>query len=222
MTTRLVLWRHGITDWNERGIFQGQADIPLNERGSAQAAQAARALAAMGPDAIYCSPMIRAQQTAAKVVALTGLEPVIDPRLAEIDVGTWVGRGLAEVPVLDAEAGAALMGGRDFRRSPTGETMTEVGARVGECLRELASQHAGETVLVVSHGGAIRMGIVAVLGWSYQMGIALGGMTNCGWSRLCWQGGGGDSGAPQSAGRWRLEVYNHAPAFDMLGTNAGR
>jgi len=195
--TRLVLWRHGVTDWNERGIFQGQEDIPLNERGHAQAATAAPFLAGMEPAAIYCSPMVRTRQTAQPVINLIGIEPTIDARLAEIDVGTWVGYNLSDVSILDPEAGRAQAAGRDFRRSPTGETMTEVAARVGECLRQIADAHDGETVLIVSHGGAIRMGIVNLMGWTYETAIGLGGMTNCAWSRVNRRGG-----------RWRLDTYN--------------
>jgi len=206
--TRLVLWRHGVTDWNEQGIFQGRADIPLNEKGLAQAAAVAPSLAAMKPVAIYCSPMIRARQTAQPLVDLTGLDPVIDDRLAEIDVGTWVGRSLSDVATLDPEAGALMIGGHDYRRSPTGETMTEVGLRVGECLREIAAEHDGGTVLIASHGGAIRMGIVNLMGWQYETAIGLGGMANCAWSRVNRRGG-----------HWRLDTYNCAVIPNLPGAD---
>ena len=195
--TRLVLWRHGVTDWNEQGLFQGRADIPLNDKGLAQATAVAPVLAAMSPVAVYCSPMVRARQTAQPLAGLTGLTPVIDDRLAEIDVGTWVGHSVRDVAVLDPAAGEAMMTGRDYRRSLTGETMTEVGLRVGACLRQMALDHDGETVLIVSHGGAIRMGVVNMLGWTYEMASALGGMANCAWSRLNRRSSG-----------WRLDTYN--------------
>jgi len=195
--TRLVLLRHGVTDWNERNVFQGQEDIPLNERGLAQASAVAPYLAGLQPTAIYCSPMVRTRQTAQPVIDLIGIEPTIDARLAEIDVGTWVGYNLADVSVLDPEAGRAQAAGKDFRRSPSGETMTEVGARVGECLRQVAQDHDGETVLIASHGGAIRMGIVNLLGWTYETAVGLGGLANCSVSNVSRRGS-----------RWRLEVYN--------------
>jgi len=203
-TTRLILWRHGVTDWNEQGIFQGRADIPLNERGLAQAAAVAPLLAAMRPDVLYVSPLSRARQTAQAFVDLTGAAMHIDDRLTEIDVGSWVGISLAKVAALDPAAGADMAAGRDYRRSPTGETMTEVGRRVGECLRELADNHDGETVLVVSHGGAIRTGIANLLELPYAVSIKFGGMVNCAWS-----------GVARRSGIWRLEAYNHTPpAFD--------
>jgi len=90
-----------------------------------------------------------------------------------------------------------VLAGADYKRSPTGETMGQVGQRAGACLREIAAGHDGQTVVVVSHGGAIRMGIADMLGWSYEMSAALGGVSNCGWCVLS-----------QRYGRWRIEVYN--------------
>ena len=197
--TKLVLWRHGVTDWNERGIFQGQTDIPLNERGLQQAASAAKYLCGMSPTAIYCSPMLRARQTAAALSELTDLEPFIDGRLAEINVGTWTGKTMADAAGDNPEVMAAVRAGLDYRRSPTGETMEEVRQRAGACLREVTQAHQGETVVVVSHGGAIRMGIASMLGWPHEVTVALGGMQNCAWSVLTRRGE-----------RWRLETYGCA------------
>jgi len=195
--TRLVMWRHGVTDWNELGVFQGQTDIPLNQRGLAQAGLAAPYLAAMRPSAIYCSPMRRAEQTADALAGLTGHQVIVDARLAEIDVGTWVGSSLASLMADDPAVRAAVLAGEDYKRSPTGETMGQVGLRAGAALREIAESHDGQTVVVVSHGGAIRMGMANMLGWSYDTSTGLGGVANCGWCVL-----------GQRFGRWRIEVYN--------------
>ena len=206
--TRLVLWRHGVTDWNEQGIFQGRADIPLNERGLVQVAIAAPELATLHPAAVYVSPLVRALQTAQAYVDITGEQARVDDRLTEIDVGTWVGESLASVKVLDPAAGAEMAAGRDYRRSPTGETMTEVGVRVAACLRDIADQHDGETVLVVSHGGAIRMGIATILGWPYSASVQLAGMANAAFSVVGrWRG------------VWRLEAYNHIVTAAPPGVN---
>jgi len=191
------MWRHGVTDWNEKGVFQGQTDIPLNDRGLAQAAQAAPYLVAMRPSAIYCSPMRRAVQTADALAGLTKQPVMVDARLAEIDVGSWMGSSLASLMADDPVVRAAVVAGEDYRRSPTGETMAQVGLRAGACLREIAEKHDGQTVVVVSHGGAIRMGMANMLGWSYETSAALGGVANCGWCVLA-----------QRFGRWRIEVYN--------------
>jgi len=195
--TKIVLWRHGVTDWNEQGIFQGRMDIPLNERGLRQAMAAAPSLAAMHPVALYTSPMLRALQTAAVLAAITGQKAVTDDRLSEIDVGTWTGHTLAAAIADDPEVRAAVMAGVDYRRSPTGETMTEVGVRAGGFLHEVAARHDGKTIVVVSHGGAIRMGIASMLDWPYDTAVRLGGLANCGWCVL-----------EQRYGRWRIEGYN--------------
>ena len=195
--TKLVLWRHGVTDWNERGLFQGQTDIPLNDRGLGQAAAAAPYLAEFAPVAVYSSPMQRAQQTAHALTALIGQTPIIDPRLAEIDVGSWVGKNLASTMADDPVVRAAVQAGNDYRRSPSGETMTEVGRRAGDSLREIASRHSGQVVVAVSHGGAIRMGIANLLEWTHWESIVLAGVANCGWCVLNLR-----------YGRWRIEAYN--------------
>jgi len=206
--TRLVLWRHGVTDWNEQGIFQGRADIPLNERGFVQVAAAAPELASLHPSAVYVSPLVRARQTAQAYVDITGATVRLDDRLTEIDVGTWVGESLASVKQLDPVAGAEMAAGRDYRRSPTGETMTEVGVRVAACLSDIADANEEQTVLVVSHGGAIRMGIATILGWPYEASIQLAGMANAAYSVVGrWRG------------VWRLEAYNHVVTAAPPGVN---
>lgn len=198
-STCLVLWRHGVTDWNERGVFQGQTDIPLNQRGLAQASAAAPRLAAFAPAAIVSSPMLRAQQTAGALADLVGRPIEVDDRMAEIDVGTWTGRTMAEVSAEDPAILAAIRSGRDYRRSPTGETMTEVGARAGACLLDVAQAHPGSVSVIVSHSGAIRMGIANLLGWTHDTAVALGGMSNCAWAVLV-----------KRYDVWRIETYNCA------------
>ena len=199
--TRLLLWRHGETDWNVSGRFQGQNDQPLNEAGRGQAARVAAQLAGIGVDAIYSSPSVRAVDTAQALADLTGLAVQTDPRLLEIHVGSWEGLYLADAVALDPGFGEAMRTGRDWRRSATGETSVETGERMGQCLRELAATHAGQTVVVASHGLAIRMGTANLLGWDYRTAIALASMHNCGWTLLVARG----------AGEWKLVTWNQAP-----------
>lgn len=209
MTSTLVLWRHGLTDWNAQGRFQGQADIPLNQTGVEQAVAVAPAIAALAPASIHCSPLRRARRTAQELSAVTGLDLSTDPRLMEIDVGSWAGLTLAEAGDLDPDFPVALRADQDHRRSPEGETAVEVGLRMGECLREIAAAHRGEVTAVVSHGLAIRMGTASLLGWPYSSAARLAGMVNCGWTVLT---GSGD--------RWRLQVYNASLVKAIAGANA--
>lgn len=183
MDTRLILMRHGQTAWNVDGRFQGQRDIELNDVGRRQAAEAAPFVASLRPDRIVASPLGRARDTAAEVAALVGIEVEIDERIKEIHVGSWEGLVPREIGELDPEYARAVAERRDHRRSPTGETGTEVGLRVGGALRDIAARNAGLTTLVVSHGSAIRHGVGELLGgfaWSQQIGV----LHNCHWSEL--------------------------------------
>lgn len=180
--TRLILWRHGLTDFNAENRFQGQLNVPLNETGVAQAKAAARVLSLAEPQVIYSSPLKRALTTANEIAELTGLKVHIDKRLEEINVGSWAGRTLAELAAENPEQFSALGRDEDFRRSPQGETATETGCRVAEALEEIAHSHAGRTVLVASHGLAIRMGVAELLGMNYSQAVKLAIMNNCAWS----------------------------------------
>ena len=197
MSTRLVVWRHGVTDWNQAGRFQGQTDIELNELGHEQAHRAAPALALLKPAALYSSPLRRAHDTAAELAALTGLGIVTDDRLSEIDVGSWAGWTTPQSVQADPAYGADLAAGRDHRRSPTGETACEAGIRIGAALADIASRHEGQTVVITSHGITGRMGVAYLLGWDYSTAITLRGMDNAGWSIL-----------ESNAYGWRLRAYN--------------
>ena len=197
MSTRLVLVRHGRTAWNHDGRFQGQADIPLDAVGAAQAAALAPRVAALGVGALWSSPLLRAKATADALASEIGLPVEVDARLAEINVGTWAGMrkedAAAELPGFDE----LLRTGQDFRRSATGETATEAGARVAEALREIAHRGAGLTTAVVGHGLSLRMGILQLLGMDMPTGTAFTGLWNCSWSVM------------ELRDRWRILSYNN-------------
>lgn len=196
--TRLVLLRHGQTDWNVEGRFQGQLDVGLNQTGREQAALAAPQVAQLAPEVIYSSDLQRARDTATAVRELIGLEVRLDERLREINVGSWGGLTGAEMAERDPSFAEALREGRDFRRSSEGETSHEVGLRMRAALTELAERHHGQTVLVASHGLAIRMATGYLLGWDFEHSWQLGPVSNCGWSVLV--------STPDRP--WRLEAYN--------------
>ena len=93
---RVVLWRHGQTDWNVENRFQGHSDIPLNKVGEYQVAQAASVLAGLKPNRIISSDLIRAQATAAALADLTNLKVEINPGLRETNGGLWEGKTAPE------------------------------------------------------------------------------------------------------------------------------
>lgn len=197
---QLVVLRHGRTEWNAAGRFQGQADIPLDERGRAQAQRAGVALAELAPAAIVASDLGRAQETAAAVSATTGLAVSTDARLREIHVGTWEGLTAEEVLELDPEQGARYLKGEDVRRSATGETVAEVADRVCEALVEIAdAADDGSTVIVVMHGLAARVGVCRFVGLPQESWQHLGGLHNCGWITV---------ERHRSGEYWRIADYN--------------
>lgn len=199
---RVVLWRHGETDWNATGRYQGQADVPLNARGLNQATAAAPVLAALRPARIVSSDLGRARATADVLGELTGVTVELEPRLQEINVGDWAGLTNEQVFAAHPDFAEALFAGRDARRSASGETGAEAGARVAEALLDIAEASPdGATVVAVGHGFALRLATVFLLGLDYAHNLTLGGLWNASWSVL--QPGGEN---------WRLLSYNNAVA----------
>ena len=151
--TTILLARHGETEWNRLGRWQGHADPPLNEQGRRQAAELAERLAGDGIAAIYSSDLARASQTARVVADRLGLDVAEDAGLREIDVGSWSGLTRAEVEQRFPEGYARWLGGEIGH---DGETREQLTRRVVGTVERIAAAHPEGTVLVVTHGGAIR------------------------------------------------------------------
>lgn len=148
----LWLVRHGQTDWNIEGRFQGQADVPLNAAGRAEAQKLANELACVPFEAIYSSDLERARETAEIIAAPHELPVRVDERLREISHGDWEGLHVSEIR---AQAGTAFLDpiqprSPDFR-SPGGESVRELAARVNQVLSEIERAHPNGPVLIVSH-----------------------------------------------------------------------
>lgn len=157
----LELWlvRHGQTDWNIEGRFQGQADVPLNAAGRAQAQQLSQELAEQDFVAVYSSDLVRARETAEILAAPHHMPVQVDSRLREIHQGEWEGMPGAEVVKrfgLDPD----MTKPRSLHfRAPGGESVCEVAERVGEALEDIHETHPRGAVLVVSH--AVTTAVVA-------------------------------------------------------------
>jgi broad specificity phosphatase PhoE len=151
--TTLLLARHGETDWNSERRWQGHADRPLNDRGREQARELAASLDGTVA-AIYSSDLQRARETAEIVGATLGLPVVLDASLREVDVGEWSGLVHTEIESRYPEGFARWRQG--LHGWEQGESYDDMGVRVVAALLAIAARHPGETVLVVSHGGAIR------------------------------------------------------------------
>jgi broad specificity phosphatase PhoE len=163
--TTILLARHGETDWNREGRFQGHADPPLNRTGRDQAVELSVALMAEDLAAVYSSPLQRALETAEIVAASRELEPVIVAALQEVDVGSWSGLTRTEVEQRFPEQYARWL---DYGQGwEDGEMYDEMGKRVVAALLELAAAHDGERVLAVTHGGPIRAAFAFAAGTSH-------------------------------------------------------
>lgn len=198
-TTRLLLIRHGETDDNRALVFQGQSGRGLNAHGRDQAARLAARLATgrVRLDALYCSDLDRARETAEILGAANALRPVADVELREVDLGAWQGLTRAEVQARYPEEWAAWRSGVDVPRGG-GETYATLGARVSRALLGLVARHAGGTVAVVSHGAAIKTFAAWVLRIEPAGIPALQVPTNTGVSLI----------AHEASGSYRLVVWN--------------
>ena len=153
-SNEVLLVRHGETDDNAAGRFQGRSDTPLNARGLEQSRALARMLRGEGLRALYTSPLLRARQTAQIVGDALGLAAVADERLVEADTGAWTGRLIADVVAADAAAYGRWRAADPAFRFPEGESVAEQAARIASALADVA---AGPLpALVVTHGGTIR------------------------------------------------------------------
>lgn len=159
---RLLLARHGETEWNAAGRYQGQADPPLNQRGRRQASCLTARVAGRKIDAVYTSDLKRAQETAAIMGKMLHRKPVPDPRLREISFGVLEGLTFAEANARYAKMMAAWLedgragSARRQQAPPGGEMMEAFSQRLLSLLEELKGKHGGQRVLLVTHGGAIR------------------------------------------------------------------
>lgn len=205
MSRRLVLWRHGRTEWNSLSRFQGQEDVPLDEVGQDQVRRAAQTLAGLKPSHIVSSDLQRAHATALALAELTGLTVVTDSDLRETYAGTWQGLTRAEI-IAAYPADFAAWGGDSNVRPGGGETRLEVAERVIRGIdRALAAVEPGGTLVVASHGGALRAALGRLLGLEPPQWTALGVLANAQWTVL----GELDEATPRPAGlRWRLQEYN--------------
>jgi glucosyl-3-phosphoglycerate phosphatase len=218
--TRLIIWRHGNTDWNTGDRVQGQTDTALNDIGREQATTAAAHLAALRPDAIVSSDLVRAVDTAAALAALTGLPMRTDPRLRERYYGQWQGLTLAEVAQRFPAEHARWRAG-DQSPGAEIESLDDLGKRVGEALQDAADALPGSTIVVVTHGGAARQGCGHLLNWPSAVLRTIGPLYNCHWSELRHGGfdrrrraGGGD----HHFDGWQLRTHNVGAAAPVTAS----
>jgi broad specificity phosphatase PhoE len=150
----VYLARHGQTAYNLEGRFQGQLPVPLDDTGRAQAGELAERAAEHGFAALWCSPLLRARETANVVAERVGLEPREDARLMETDAGDWTDLTFAEVQAKAPDQFAAFLAGDPRFAFPGGESFAQQEVRVTAALAQV--EQATLPALVVCHGMVIR------------------------------------------------------------------
>lgn len=209
MTRRLIVVRHGRTEWNATNRFQGQADVPLDEVGIAQAAAMAAVVAKESPSAIWASDLSRATATAQALANVTGVSVGVDPAFREIFTGDWEGLTGEEVRARWPADWTRWHEGEDLRRAGGAETREEAGRRFGTALIGVADAVPdGGCAVVVGHGTAIRSGTAWFVGLPAGAEWLFGSVRNCHWLRLTSRGVAAYSEAAPVGGGWRLDGFN--------------
>ena len=195
---RLLLVRHGVTDWNREGRFQGHLDPPLSEDGRVEAALLAARLGSderLRPARIVSSTLARARQTAEPIGAAVGIPLETDARLIEIGQGEWEGRTHADLAVSDAERYAAWRRDSGIRQPPGGESIESAAERLTTLVAELTVDGDRWPICLVSHGGTLRILARILLGdagaarWSFDVdnaSLSVCSMTDRGWRLDRW------------------------------------
>ncbi len=182
--TRLVLLRHGRTEWNRVGRAQGHADVPLDCVGLHQARTAARHLATYEPTVLWSSDLVRARETAEQLAAPCGLDVVLDKRLREYDVGIRQGLTPEKFEQQYPDLVARPHGSKRMS-VPGEETEAEVADRMFAVLHDaVAELDEHDTAVIVGHGASLRTGMLAFVRAPAEMSEILAGMANCAWAVL--------------------------------------
>jgi broad specificity phosphatase PhoE len=195
---RLILVRHGVTDWNREGRWQGQLDPPLSASGRREASRVAQRVGRdpnLRPARIMASTLARALETAKLIGKGVGVAVEADPRLIEIGAGEWEGRTHSELETDDADRYLAWRASGGVGQPPGGEPIEAATRRVVELLDEVIAAGDAPTLLV-SHGGALRI-VARVL-------FDLGGDHH----RALDVDNASISAATRTGDSWRLERWN--------------
>ncbi|SEO59026.1 histidine phosphatase family protein [Trujillonella endophytica] len=210
--SRLVLWRHGRTEWNATGRFQGQQDPPLDGEGRRQATVAAAHLVSLlglatEDTVVVSSDLDRAVQTAAALTDLLGLPLAVDARLREHGLGVWEGLTRDEVAARHPEQFADWQAGRPVP-GRGGEDPAAVAARALSLVDDLPP---ARVAVLVTHGGTSGRLLEALLELGPEHRRVFGPLGNCAWSELVPQGP-----------RWRVLRHNwSAPSVDSSAQRDG-
>lgn len=207
---RLIVIRHGETAWNLEGRYQGHLDSSLTVLGLAQAGALARRLVSEPSGALYSSDLGRARKTAEIIAAKTGQNIRFDARLRERHLGIFQGLSKPEIKQNFPEERRLFKTAGPAYVVPGGESARQAAARMLECLGEVASQHAGETVVVIAHGGTVTALLTHTLGLPLDAPRRFE-RPNASWNVFSC-----------NAGQWLLETWGDVSHLNAAETNAVR
>src|SRR5450631_2614087 len=195
----LIIWRHGETDHNASGIWQGQLDTALSDKGREQALTAAAALTPYRPSVIVSSDLQRAADTARSLASRVGLTVRFDQRMREIHAGRWQGMTAGDVAEQFPVEQAALQAGEDIQRGVHGESLGQVAERTREAVDDLLAGLApGGTAVIATHGVAGRTVVAGLVGLDQHTAWqCLAGLHNCHWAEV-----------HEYARAWRIVTWN--------------
>jgi len=161
--TKVIFIRHGQTEWNVTGRYQGQSDVKLTEEGKKQAEKLADNFPVAKVDAIYASDLCRAMVTAETIAKKFGLKVQAEPAFRELSFGDWEGLTYQQIVDKWEEAMANFLQHPDILEIPGGESFPAVQQRAMKRLNELIEKHDGQTIVVVAHGAVLRTMLTAAL-----------------------------------------------------------
>lgn len=164
--TKIILVRHGETDWNQNEIFRGTIDVPLNARGLAQAEATGEALRGFPVKAVYASPLQRAYATGEKIAAVHNLMVQKEEGFLDLNFGAWQGLSRQEVQTAFPELYQQWQENPHLVSFPTGESLEVVRQRALAALKKLVKIHGGETFVIATHRVVCKVLICNLLGLS--------------------------------------------------------
>ena len=169
MKTTVLLIRHGETEWNTLGKFQGCTDIDLSEEGIKQAGLLNNRLKG-NFDYIYTSPLSRAFETANILASDTNKEVIVAPEIREINFGEWEGLTVHEIAEKYPEVFKAWRTDKKESYICGGDSSIHNATnRAKKCILDIVSKHKGEKIAIVAHGGIIKAALIGIFGWDMTM-----------------------------------------------------
>ncbi len=210
----MILVRHGASLWNEEGRIQGHQDVPLSSEGYQQARAVAERLVQIPFAEVYTSDLQRAKSTAEEIARRRGLSPICLQDLRERFLGEWEGLSLQEVQEKYADLLTLYRSDPVQYNPPGAETFLELQKRVSRAIEKIVEDHPQETIVVVSHGGPIRVFIAWVLQMPLRLIRRLQVAKNCSITMVRYTG--------YAENLWVLERYNDASHLPGEGEDIPR